>query len=201
MDYPDGPNIKDCQVKKPSDYWTCFTFAIYPLVSYYTAREVLQMQSRKLTSRGGSNTTAETHRSHGLPRWWYYSGSVTPAQRSHWSKWFPSEVQYKDKDLTMEKALRIIRIYAAKPKAKGMTVNYLKGKGMGPGYGKAQPNYNNEKQASQRGKPWNQDSKDKCGKCRKGIHQQGQRCPTADQEWVSILQEKGILWGGMLKKG
>ena len=45
---------------------------------------------------------------------------------------------YKEgKDLTIEKTLCIIRIYAAEHKAQGMTVNYLKGRGKGPGKGKA----------------------------------------------------------------
>ena len=60
---------------------------------------------------------------------------------------------YKEgKDLTMEKALCSIRVYTAKHKAKGMTANYLKGKGKGPSKGKAQL-YNNNKQDSQGGKP------------------------------------------------
>ena len=90
---------------------------------------------------------------------------------------------YKEgKDLTMEKAFCIIRIYVAKHKTQGMTVNYLKGKGKGPGKGKAQPNNNNNKQGSQKGKAQNQDNKEKCGKCGKEAHQQGQKCLAADQE-------------------
>ena len=59
------------------------------------------------------------------------------------------------KDLTMEKALCIIRIYPATHKAQGMTVNYLKGKGKSPGKGKVQThnNNNNKNQGSQEGKP------------------------------------------------
>ena len=34
-----GPNSKGCKFKKPKDYWTYFTFAINPLVSYHTARD------------------------------------------------------------------------------------------------------------------------------------------------------------------
>ena len=49
-------------------------------------------------------------------------------------------------------------------KAQGITVNYLKGKGKGPSKGKAQPNKNNKKQGSQRGKPQSQDIRDKCVK-------------------------------------
>ena len=53
---------------------------------------------------------------------------------------------YKEgKDLTMEKALCIIRIYAAKHKGQGMTENYLKGMGRGHGKGKAQPNSNKKR--------------------------------------------------------
>ena len=49
----------------------------------------------------------------------------------------------------MKKALGSIRIYAAKHKAQGMTVNYFKGRGKGPGKGKTQP-HNNNKQGSQK---------------------------------------------------
>ena len=56
----------------------------------------------------------------------------------------PRQKLYKEgKDLTMGKAVHIIRIPAAKHNAQGMTVNYLKGKHKGPGKGKAQPNSNN----------------------------------------------------------
>ena len=48
------------------------------------------------------------------------------------------------KDFTIEMALQIIRVYAAKHKAQGMTVNYLKGKGKGPYKSKAQPNNNKQ---------------------------------------------------------
>ena len=86
----------------------------------------------------------------------------------------PRQKLYKEgKDLTMEKTLSIIWIYVAKHEAQGTTVNYLKGKDMGPCQGKAQPNNNNsnnKKQDSQRSKPQNQDNKDKCGKCRKGTY-------------------------------
>ena len=34
-----GPDDKDCQLKKPKDYWTCFAFTINLLVSYYTVRD------------------------------------------------------------------------------------------------------------------------------------------------------------------
>ena len=61
---------------------------------------------------------------------------------------------YKEgKDLTMEMALHIIRIYVAKHKAQGMTVNYVKGKGKGPGKGKAQQSNSNSKWALKRARP------------------------------------------------
>ena len=82
----------------------------------------------------------------------------------------------------MEKTLHIIRVYAAKHKAQGTNVNYLKGKRKGPGKGKAQPSNNNKKEGCERAKAQNQDNKDKCRKCRKETHQQGQKCPAADQE-------------------
>ena len=34
-----GLDSKDHKFKKPKDYWTCFAFAIHPLVSFYTIRD------------------------------------------------------------------------------------------------------------------------------------------------------------------
>ena len=149
------------------------------------------MQSRKLTSRGISHATADSQIS------W-----ITLMMVLHWISYSQTKVTglndaqlrqtlYKEgKDLTMEKSLHIFRIYAAKHKAQGTPINYLKGKGKGPGKGKPHPHNKNKKWGSQRGKLQNQGSKDKCGKCRKGTHQQAQKCPVAGQE-CQFCKKKG----------
>ena len=83
----------------------------------------------------------------------------------------------------MDKALHIIRIYAAKYKAKCTTLNYHNSKCKGPGKGKAQPK--KKKQQKQAGLSKGQAPEPRqqrqVWEMWKGTHQQGQKCPAADQ--------------------
>ena len=79
---------------------------------------------KRTDSRGVSDTTAETHRSHGWLQWWYYRGSVlldkmvTILNDAH----LRQKLYKEGEDLTMEKALHTIRIYVAKHKAQVTSV-------------------------------------------------------------------------------
>ena len=133
------PMVKT-KFKKPKDYWTCFAFTINPQVSYYKPRDeffrcsqgnqpgeeyLIQMQRlTDLTDYPDDTITVDQFLFHKM---------VTGLNDAH-----HRQKLYKEgKDLTMEKASHMIRIYAAMHKSQGMIVNYFKYKE------KAQPNNKN----------------------------------------------------------
>ena len=127
-----GPSSKDCMFKESKDYWTCFTFTINLLVNYYTARDEffrcnqgIQSVEEYLTQLQRLTHLVDYPNDSITMNQLLLDKMVTGLNDAHLRKKLYKEA----KGLTMEKALHIIRIYAAKHIAQGMTVNYLKGKG------------------------------------------------------------------------
>ena len=119
-----GSDGKDCKFKKLKDYWTCFEFVINQVVSHYTVRDELfrciqgnqpveeyLTQQQRLTDLMDYTDGGITADQLLLDK------MVTGVKDAH----LRQKLYQEGKDLTMEKAVHIIRIYAAMHKAQGMT--------------------------------------------------------------------------------